>query len=883
MKKIPLLLTLGFVLLTVGGVMLYQYFFYREKLSIWDLIPQQTVLVYEIDNCESCTQNQKGTTISRVIENAIFDFVDSTKKSLGILSTPRRGNAISMHITSKGDFDVIFYFSEDHGGEFEHAINSWKASKERNSTERELNGTKIQEFSFDRRLLSCVKLDKIWVASFTPFLIEDVIRTYTSGDRSTFISDISSIQALPRIKGDPGNLYIHLENFVGWLGIFSEDSHLLPNVGKASLLDIKKDDHSLTLNGFSLTEEAKESTLLSYFENQSPVQFGHKQFISNSTILATNFGITDGLSLYKNLDLAKNKNVRDTLVALASTNFEKLFASFGKELSLCYQESKNGMLSKTILFETENPKSWLDAFDRFSKAVERGDTVFFEQYSTYEIREIEMYDFPGKLFSPLVSGFNQTYYTWTGNTIILADQLEVLKQFIDDIDQENVWGKSIEFNKFFESTLLESNVSIYINTPLVWNVLSRRLNPHWKKFIVANRSLLNSLDMGAIQFSHLNNSFYTNAMWTFSDPISSEGSTSKKSERLVANVNSTIISNPFVMKSHVSKEDEVLIQDSTFTLHHLSANGKVLWGISLDGPILDEIKQVDYFNNGKLQFFFATANKLHIIDRLGKYVAPFPAEVKIKDLQYVSLVDYDNSKKYRFLLADKSGRLWMYDKDARNLDGWKPKNIGGELFTNARHHRIRGKDYIVAIRKDGWAHIMNRRGEYVKGFPLNLDARPEGDYYVEIGNSTPNTNFVYVSKDGFRIKFSLEGKVLSRETLVKPSFDTQFSLIAEQNEKSYLIRRQDAKRLVLLSEDGTEIVSNDFVGFNSVAIRYYDFSAGKIFISITDLTQDISFIYDGKGKLLTPVPIEGGSIVLRPEKSDIPKTFVVDRNMLIIQ
>lgn len=882
MKKIPLLLTLGFVLLTIGGITLYQYFFNREKLSIWDLIPQQTVLVYEIDNCESC-RNQKGSTIEQIIERVIFDFQDSTKKALEILSTPKKGNAVSMHVTSKSDFDLIFYFSEDQGSEFDFAINSWKRNKERRSVERELNGTKIQEFNFDRKLLSCVKLDKIWVASFTPFLIEDVIRTYTSGDKSTFISDISSVQSLPRIKGDPGNLYIHLENFVSWLEVFYEDGYLLPSIGKASLLDIKQDNHSLTLNGFSLTAETKKSSLLTYFERQSPIQFGQKQFISNRTILATNFGISDGLLLYKNLELANNKSIRDTLVALANTDFEKIFTSFGKELSLCYQESKNGRLSKVILFETAEPKSWLDAFDRFSKAVEKGDTVFFEKYSTYEIREIEMHDFPGKLFRPLVSGFDQTYYTWMGNTIFLTDQLEVLKQFIDDIDQENVWGKSVAFNKFFESTLLESNVSIYFNTPLVWNTLSNRLNPRWKKFIMANQSLLNSLDMGAIQFSHLNNSFYTNALWTFSDLIPYESADSKKSERLVANVNSPIINSPFVNKSHVSKEDEVLIQDSLFTLHHLSSNGKVLWSVLLDGPIIGEVKQVDFFNNGKLQFFFATSKKLHVIDRLGKYVAPFPVEFKIKDLQYVSLVDYDNSKKYRFLLADKSGRLWMYDKGAQNLEGWKPKSIGGELFTNAKHHRIRGKDYIVAIQKDGWAHVMNRRGEYVKGFPLNLDARPEGDYYVEIGNTMASTNFACVSKDGFRIKFSLEGKVLSRETLVKPSFDTQFGLVAEHHNKSYLIKRQDAKRLVLLSEEGAELVSNDFVGFNPVAIRYYDFSAGKIFISITDLTQDISFIYDGKGKLLTPTPVVGSSIELRPGKSDLPKTFIVDGNTLIIQ
>jgi len=880
-KRTPLLLTLAFSLLAVGGITLYQYYFNKSETSIWDLIPEQTVLVYEVDNCEEC--NDKKSIVAKVMGNVLLNFPDSTKKALEILSMPRKGNAISLHVISKDDFDVIYYFTGDRENRFENTINSWKGVKERKHSERELNGTTIQEFSVSGKIFSCVRLDKIWVGSFTPFLIEDVIRTFTSGGKSTFSIEIAEIFALPRIKGDPGNLYIHLGNFINWLNVFPEKANEKQNIGQASLLDIKQDDYSLTLNGFSLAREGDQS-ILSYFENQSPVQFGLKRYISNRTIFATNYGISDGLGLYTNSELSKNKNLQDTLTSLVKIDFKGLYSSLGKEISLCYQESKNNTISKVILFETGKPQNWLQIFDQLSKAVEKEDTVFYEKYSTYEIREIEMNDLPGKLFNPLTSGFAQTYYTWIDNTIILSERLEEIKQFVDDIDQENVWGKSVSINKFLETTLLESNISIYINTPLMWNILSNKLNPRWKKYISDNQALLNSLELGAIQFSHLNESFYTNITWAYGgESAPRDDQSAKIAERLVVSINSSIITNPIVVKSFVNKKDEILVQDSLYNLYHLSSDGKVTWKVSLEGPVIGEIIQVDFFKNGKFQFFFATPRKLHVIDRLGNYVTPFPSEFKIKDLEFISVVDYDNSRRYRFLMSDKSGKLWMYDKDIQNLEGWKPRNVESGLFTAARHHRIRGKDYILAICKDGWAHLMNRRGESVKGFPLNLDARPNGDYYVEIGNSVATTNFVCISKDGFRLKFNLEGKLLSRETLLKPSFETQFSLIAEQRGKAYLIKRQDTKSLTILNEDGVELFSNDFVGINPVSVRYYDFGAGKVYVSITDLVQDISFIYDGKGNLLTPTPIEGQSIELRPSSADFPKTFVVDRNTLIIQ
>ncbi len=884
MKRTPLLLTLGFFLLVTGGITLYHYFFKKNDTTVWNLIPRQTVLVYEVDDCNECNTEVEESVIIKTLGDILLDFPDSVKKTLEILSTPKKGNVVSLHVISKDDFDVIYYFPQNQSRQFEIAINSWKVRKGIKFSERVLNDSKIQEFTFRERTFSCVQLDGIWAGSFTPFLVEDVVRTSTSDEKSTFSTEVAEVYTLPRIKGDAGNFYIHFKNFMNWLSIFSEKKHLIPDIGKASLLDVKQDRHSLTLNGFTIAPVGDDKSVLSYFGNQSPVQFGLKQYISNRTVFATHYGVSDGSALYKNLTLSKNKSIQDTLVGLVKINFENLFASFGKEMSLCYQESKNGSISKIILFNTEKPEEWLRVFDQLSQAVEKEDTIFYEKYSTYEIREIEMSNLPGKLFSPLASGFEQTYYTRIGNAIILSEQLEEIKYFVDDIDQENVWGKSVSFNKFLESTLLESNVSVYINTPLIWNIISNKLNPRWKKFIVENQSALRSLDLGAIQFSHLNESFYTNVTFTYSDEfmLTSDQQT-KKPERLVASLSSSIISHPFVVKSHVDKKDEVLVQDSLNSLYHFSSDGKLLWQVVLDGPIIGEIKQVDFYKNGKLQFFFATSKKLHVIDRLGNDVSPFPIGIKAKDIEYVSVVDYDNSKKYRFLLADKSGKVWMYDKDGQNLEGWRPQNVENGLFTKAKHHRIRGKDYIVAVRKDGWAHLMNRRGENIKGFPLNLDARPVGEYFVEMGNSVATTNFVCISKDGFRVKFNLEGKLLSRETLIKPSFETKFALIVEQHGKSYLIKRQDAKQLTILSEDGVALFSNNFIGINPVSVQYYDFGAGKVYISITDLEQDISFIYDGKGNLLTPTPIEGRSIELRPNTADFPKTFVVDRNTLVIQ
>lgn len=850
------------------------------------MIPEQTVLIYEGNECEGCVSANNQPNVSQLLEKLLLNTQDqdSLAKTLAMLVTPKKDRAVSLHVISKHDFDAVYYFTAGQSNVFRSLINQWKEIKSIRFTERELNGFQILEFSSNKRIFSCVQLGDGWAGSFTPFLIEDVVRTFEAQEEAVFKNQISKVYALPHNKDDAGNIYVHLGNLTSLLKVFPDNfSAEIMRLGEAGLLDIKQTENSITFNGFSLAQKSETNNLLSYFQNQSPVQFNIKQYISNQTMVAVNYGISDGAAFYQRLNLPTNKTVLDSLNDFVTIDYLKLFSSLGKELSVCFQESRND-LSKVIVFEVQKPKEWITAFDLLSEASRKEDTVFYERYSTYEIKEIEISNFSAKLFSPLISGSSHTYYSSIGNYIILSENIESMKKFLEDIDQENVWGKSITFNKFAESTLLESNLSIYVNTPLVWSSIVEKLSPRWKEFAQENQPLLNSFDFGAVQFSHLNETFYTNITWTYSEFTNKNNQKPvKSSDRLVASLGSAIISKPTIVKSHVNGEDEVLIQDSAYVLYHLSAKGKVLWQKELNERIVGDIHQVDFFTNGKLQFFFATAKHLHIIDRLGNYVNPYPQEIKIRDVQYATLIDYDKSKRYRFLLADKMGKLWMFDKGAKNLEGWMPRNVEGELIAPAKHYRIRGKDYILAIRKDGHAYLCTRRGENIKGFPLDLEARPGGNFYLEAGNTLAATSFVCISKDGFRIRFNLEGKIMSRETLIKPSFETQFSLVAEQSGKSYVWLQQDTKKLTVLNEDGKEIFSNAFVGANHAEVKYYDFGAGKIYFTVTDLEQELSFIYDEKGKLLNSTPLEGSAIELRPTRNEMPKVFIVDQNAMIIQ
>jgi hypothetical protein len=97
-----------------------------------------------------------------------------------------------------------------------------------------------------------------------------------------------------------------------------------------------------------------------------------------------------------------------------------------------------------------------------------------------------------------------------------------------------------------------------------------------------------------------------------------------------------------------------------------------------------------------------------------------------------------------------------------------------------------------------------------------------------------------------------------------------------------LIARQETKRLTLFDDDLKERITNDFIGNNGYAITYSDFGSGRAYVTLTDLVQDLSFVYNVQGKLLSSVPIESHGIFVRLlERGKVSACTFLERSVTI--
>jgi hypothetical protein len=884
LKKTPLLITAAITVTLFVGYFAYEYLLKKKAVSVWNLVPDNALLVYEKGDCANCVQTVSNSAPFRILaEASLFTKSADSLKSM-LQSVTSNKYVLSLHTTRKDEFDLIFYLPVDPA--------SWKNLSEkvkvRNSklTKRGFDGLEIHEINVGGQVFSWVLIEEIWVGSFTPFLIEDVIRSYHSDQG--FVKKISN-KNFRVSSGDAGNLYIQFDKISEWLSIFGTENNATAKLfGESVFLDVKTENGNITLNGFNSDSTNRSKYLLSIFKNQSPVAFSLKQYVTDRTVVLYSFGLSNG-SLFRsdlNQFLKVNKiKTADSLELIGKSSgidFNKLYSGIHREISVCLTESSSKKKnSKVLMIETQNPSEWLNAFQTLSNKYSI-DTLFYEQFSNYIIKEVPLYRFPEKLFFPLITGFDKSFYTSIDNTIFIADDVDELKNFLDDIDDENTWGKSVTHNSFLETTLLESNVSVYVNASKVWNVLTPGLHPKWRQFARQHQQLLQTIELSAFQCSHLNGNYYTNISLNYSESNKGFESDKKAKEHFAVNFTSNV-SGMYSVKSHVNRADEILIQDSINDLSLVSSDGVTLWKTSIGKPITSQVSQIDFFNNGKLQYFFTTSDEIHVIDRLGNYVEPYPIKMPASSVTYGNVVDYDRSKKYRFLISDGEGKLWMFDKAGNNLEGWSSKATGGSLLSAPRHYRIQGKDYVVAIRKDGVVNLYTRRGEIVKNFPLNLQTRLSGDYFLERGNSLATTNLIVVSTDGFKIRISMDGKVQSRETLLKTSVSSRFGLVNEQHGKSYFVYQQDSRQTSLHDAEGSKIFINESIGLDALEISCYDFGSGKLYTSLTDATQGMTYIYDSSGIPVTSAPINATMLDLRLQTNNDIRIFFVRNNSLIIQ
>lgn len=324
-----------------------------------------------------------------------------------------------------------------------------------------------------------------------------------------------------------------------------------------------------------------------------------------------------------------------------------------------------------------------------------------------------------------------------------------------------------------------------------------------------------------------------------------------------------ILNDPAFFSNHRTGGKDIVVQDVTNKLYFISSGGKVLWTKNLKNPILGKIKEVDLLRNGKKQLAFTTKNKFYVLDRTGRDVAPFPKKFRDDITQPLSVFDYDNNRKYRFIIT-QGKELLMLDSKGKRVRGFKFKKAKSNIVFPPQHFRINSKDYITIAEENGKLNILNRIGK------SRITVANKFDF-----SNTPitleNTKLVVINKDNSKKSVGLDGKTVTKKLDV-----TSYHFTVKGKTKVTLDDN-------LMRINGV-LIELPFGIYTQPTISIVN---RKTYISITETQENKVYVYNKSGSLLSGFPVYATSVIDLGDLTKNGKTnFVVKgdaKNILLYE
>ncbi len=870
------------VIAIATGVYYYLHYYRQKTIDPWLLVPSNAIVAYENNNLIESWNRVIDKPVWKTLKKmpyfhaweAGLTEADSLSGKEGWLDRLFRNRRliVSAHVTSSDRFDFLFILDlKDAAGKaaFDKLRQSILKKHTLVSRSRNYKGFELKEIvdKSTKETFTWFVYRDVVAGSFTPFLVEDVVRNITDKFADNFKQRIISLEGISKLGNDEGNIYIDFRKMHQLTGTMLGEDKVrslkgISNFADNTFLDLKITDHEILLNGVSTVSGTKHNSLLSAFEGQNPGKVNMTRYLPNNTALLYHFTFSDFRKWHDRMFQIWSATDKELLQKALEFDekYDLRFDWVGGEAANAILETPGKDRPEQLFFvSVSDEDKAVEEMNRFAMklAEEKGDTVYVEIYNNIPIVQITYPELPSMLAGEQFRGFENAFMIMYDGYMVAGNSMRAIKFFIDENENEDTWGKSVRQNMFLENTLGEASFSLMINTSRCWPWIVEGLNDHWAAIFKNHENIIKSFDRIAFQVSNLDGRLYTSIAVSHHEQKAAPPKSMRIQRAQHVRFPTPLITKPFIVKNHVTKKFEVLVQDSARTLHLISSDGEVLWSKKLPEKIVSDVYQVDFYKNSKLQYLFATEHQLHLIDRKGRYVEDYPVVLKKGvTARYLSVIDYDNSKKYRFMVADVSGDIYLYDKKGKNLNGWTPRPLDGPLALPGFHIRVKGGDCMIALQSKGVLNVMNRRGKMYPGFPVDLKTTVNESLFADIGNDFKSTRLVTVSEEGEIIEVNLKGRIVRREQLYKPDKESRFRLVNDALGKTFVIVRREYNKVSILDRKGNLMIEKNIIASGDLDVQFYNFSTENRIIVINDPVQEFSYVYDKNGESITFGPLE---------------------------
>jgi hypothetical protein len=575
--------------------------------------------------------------------------------------------------------------------------------------------------------------------------------------------------------------------------------------------------------------------LLSVFEGQIPQKNEIASVIPTSAQKALTFTFSDADLLQNKLRLLRGERISESL--------SDVFGSIN-EIGEIRLASGTAIMAKSIDSEIS-----IELLLQYTS-----ENISFREVIIHSFNESNLFV---DAFYPLVQSTLPNFYFQLDNFFVFTETKEMAELIITAFKNNNCLNKS----SYYEVQQSELSSASSLLLFKMQGDISAKVSTFFEKNETSSGiTSIKNYPLAALQYSYDRDFAHVN--FVCKEASSTKPSSGMVSEFFSLTLPNELMTDPQFFSNHRTQGKDIVVQDVANTLYLITSNGKIAWKKQLDGPILGKINEVDLLRNGKKQLAFATQKTFYILDRTGKQVAPFPIKFKDPITQPLAVFDYDNNRKYRFVIT-QGQEVFMYDSKGKAVKGFTFKKAKSNIVLPPEHIRVGNKDYILIAEDNGKLNILSRVGK------SRIDV-PKKFKFSAIPIEKEGSKFVVITSDNKKESIDQTGKVSSLDLNVS----TNYFFTIKGNTKVTL-----DDNLLRINGKLAELP------YGIYTAPQIFFANRNTYITITETQEKKIYIYDTGGALLPGLPVYGTSKAAISEfgKREKMKVVVVgDANEVIL-
>jgi hypothetical protein len=858
-----------------------------EAVEIQGAIPEDAILFVEDIDFKYLTESflpesRIWIDFVNIIKRAELDSILNVALSQIRSSEPLNellldeGINLSLHKVGKDQLVPLFYleYSSAHSDhDFEHLILSL-LEKKAMINERKYETEVVYDVSggpgFVPGKFTFACLDGLCLISTSSMLVEESIRTVHSG---TNLASSVGLQMVRKTEGRyvHANFYINYDRLPALFYPFLKESvwsslGALSKLSSWGELDLDIKQESMTLNGMTYANPDLP-LFLGAFREQSPVKMELHEMLPSGTSYFLHLGMSDRLKFKQQLISHLNGLGLGPEIEAEGERIDQLYG-------FDPLEDLAGILDNEVAWfaiegVTKEPADELLIIETRSRS-ETVDVVMqwvrqYLQVHSFDMRSLRsvyqldnqtsfnIYSLPDQFYKGTAVGrlFNK-YFTVYENYLIFGPSVDALSRVIYQNVLHKTFVSDPVYKEISDYLSIRSNVTLFFRPFAFMEYRKEMLSEKMAATLEKMELFFRRIPGVVVQYSTEGDLIYQSISCKYTLQIKDKALTVWESL-----MDTAVQIKPALVVNHNTSEKEIFVQDLANKVYLINGTGRVLWKQAVEGPILGAVQQVDFYRNGRLQYLFNTAKKIHLIDRNGNYVERYPISLRSDATNPLALFDYDKSRHYRLFVATEDRKIYLYDIEGNMITGWKFGKTESMVKEEIQHFRVNDKDYIVAVDQNR-AYFLDRRGRERIRLKDRVVLSSQNPLILDMNIREEQPRWISTDTAGNVRAIYLDGSVtslLSRE--MSPDHFFSMEDMNRDGVPEYVF--VDGDELDIVKQDGKRLFSFKVKERISDRPDIYKFSSSDIKIGITDRSRNRIYLINSDGSLYEGFPLKGST------------------------